>query len=309
MNRILNKLYYNLDNIAAYSSIDQLYTHAKKIIPSIKKSSVKAWLSKQKSYSLHRSPIRKFQRSQFVSSEIDRYWSIDLMDITKYSKFNDSYKFLFVAIDNLSKFAFIEPIKDKKPLSIIRAFKNILKSGRKPKFLISDSGTEFVNRSFQSLLDMHNIKLYIMRNTEVKAAIAERFIRTIKTKIFKYLTDSKSLKFIDKLPLILKNYNNSLHSRTKFKPIDVNTSNQYDAFLNLYRDRNENKTANFKIGDKVRIMKLKGTFEKGYLRNWTDEIFTVNKILNTLPFKRYLIRDSNNIQLLGSFYEKELLKI
>ena len=111
MNKVLSEAYFNLENPSAFTSIKNVYKISKKRLPKLKISDVKNWLTKQDVYTLFRRPTRQFQRSQFVSSVIDRFWSADLMDIKKYSQFNDNYKFLIVVIDNLSKFAFIQPIK------------------------------------------------------------------------------------------------------------------------------------------------------------------------------------------------------
>ena len=275
----------------------------------IKKKDIRSWLSNQETYSIHRSPFRNFRRSQFITSKIDRFWSTDLIDMSSLSKNNDNIKFLLIVIDNFSKFAFIEQIKNKNSNSIIDAFKNIFEYGRKPEILISDAGKEFLNKNFEKFLKENNIKLYVMRNTEVKAAIAERFIRTIKEKIFKYIYSTKSSRYIDVLADILRNYNNTVHSTTLFKPNDVNYSNQNSVLLNATRKRLTNRTSKLKTGDKVRILKLKDKFEKGYKNNWTKEIFTIKRKLSTLPFSRFKLEDSNSQELIGSFYEKELLKI
>jgi len=184
-----------------------------------------------------------------------------------------------------------------------------LKSKRKPKILVSDSGSEFINKQFKNYLNDQNIKLYIMRNTEVKSAVVERFIRTIKDKIFKVIYVKKNKKFIDKIPSILKTYNNTIHSRTLYKPVDVNCNNQKKVFLNLYKNHINIQKPNYKPGDRVRILKIKHIFQKGYISNYSQEIFIIKSILQTIPIPRYILKDYQDNTLIGSFYEKELVKV
>jgi hypothetical protein len=222
---------------------------------------------------------------------------------------NNGYNYLLMVIDVLSKFGWIEKLKNKKPRSIIKAFENIFKTGRICKILTTDAGTEFNNYLFSNFLTQKNIKHFIARNTEIKAAVVERFNRTIREKIFKYITANNTDRFIDVLPEIIEAYNNTVHTRTKFKPNSVNKNNEFEVFLNLYRERSIGSPSYFQIGDQVRLQKLKSHFEKGSTSNWTTEVFFIDKVLNTFPVKRYLVCDSQGNQLLGSFYKQELLKI
>jgi hypothetical protein len=214
-----------------------------------------------------------------------------------------------MVIDSLSKFGWVEKLKNKKPQSIINGLKNIFKSGRMPKVLITDSGTEFNNQFMKRFLKERNIIHNITRNTEVKAAIVERWNRTMKERITKYMTAFKTKRFIDVIDDLVTGYNNTKHSRTKFIPVSVNKANEKEVFLNLYRDRIINKISKFNKGDKVRIKKIKQTFEKGYTPNFTGEVFIIDKVLNTIPIRRYVLKDEKGEKLLGSFYPEEILKI
>jgi hypothetical protein len=154
-----------------------------------------------------------------------------------------------------------------------------------------------------------NIEQIITRNTETKAAVIERFNRTIEEKIIKYLYTFKTERYIDVLNKITSSYNNTIHSRTKFKPKDVDKNNEKIVFNNLYRKKINVHESKLKIGDKVKLSKLKSIFEKGFTSAWTEEIFQIDKILNTSPFERYTVIDSKNLPLIGSFYSQELQKI
>ena len=140
-------------------------------------------------------------------------------------------------------------------------------------------------------------------HNEGKSAGAERFIRTLKNKIYKHMTAISKNVYFDVLNDIIDKYNNTYHRATKMKPIDVKS----DSFVE-YNDESNEKDSKFKIGDHVRISNYKNIFAKGYAPNWSEEIFVIKKIKNTVPWT-YVISDLNGEEIKGSFYEKELQKI
>ena len=108
--------------------------------------------------------------------------------------------------------------------------------------------------------------------------------------------------YIDDLDDIVKKYNNTVHSSIKMKPKDASD----DSFIEYSEETNE-KDPKFKVGNNVRISKYKNIFAKSYTPNWSEEVFVVNKVQNTVPWT-YLINDLNGEEIKGSFYEKELQK-
>ena len=139
-------------------------------------------------------------------------------------------------------------------------------------------------------------------HNEGKSVIAERFIRTLKNKIYKYMTSISKNAYINKLDDIVRKYNNTYHRSIKMKPVDVK-DNTYIDFLKKVND----KDPKFKVGDYVRISKYKIIFAKGYMLNWSEEIFIIKKIKNTVPWT-YVINDLNGNEIIGTFYENELQK-
>ena len=218
------------------------------------------------------------------------------------SKYNKGNKYLLCAIDLFSKYAWVVPIKDKKGVSIVNAFKKILNdSNRKPNKIWVDQGSEFYNKSFKDFLKINNIEMYSTYN-EGKSVVAERFIRTLKNKIFKQMTAISKNLYFDVLDDIVNKCNNTVHKTIKMKPIDVTD----DSYAEYNEDFNK-KDPKFKVGDHVRISKYKNIFAKGYTQNWSEEVFVVSKIKNTVPWS-YVISDLNGEPNAGSFYEKELQK-
>ena len=146
-----------------------------------------------------------------------------------------------------------------------------------------------------------NNEIYSIRN-EGKSVVAERVIRTIKTKIYKYMTSISKNVYIDKLDDIVNEYNNTYHRTIKMKPVDVKDNTYID-----FKKEVNDKDPKFKVGDHVRISKYKNIFAKGYTPNWSEEIFVIKKVKNTAPWT-YVINDLNGDEIIGTFYEKELQK-
>ena len=217
------------------------------------------------------------------------------------SKSNKGFRFLCV-IDIFSKYAWVVPLKDKKGISIVNAFQKILKESKcKPNKIWVNKGREFYNNSFKKWLEDNDIEMYSIHN-EGKSVVAERFIRTLKNKIYKYMTLISKNVYIDKLDDIVDEYNNTYHRTIKMKPVDVKDN----TYINFEKEVN-NKDQKFKVGDYVRISKYKNIFAKGYMPNWSEEVFMISKIKNIVPWT-YIINDLNGEEIIGTFYEKELQK-
>ena len=155
--------------------------------------------------------LEKFLKRVY-SSFRDNIWGVDLADMQILSKFNKRFRFLLCVIDIFSKYAWDIPLKDKKGISIVNAFqKLLLNSKRKPNKIWVDKGIEFYNNSFKKWLHDNDIIMY-SKNNEGKSVVAERFIRTLKNKIYKYMTAISKNVYIDKLDDIVKEYNNKYHT-------------------------------------------------------------------------------------------------
>ena len=212
------------------------------------------------------------------------------------SRKNKGIKYLLCAIDLYSKYAFVIPLKDKKGISIVNAFSKIIKqSNRKPNKIWVDQGGEFY-KVFEKWLSDNDINMYSTYN-EGKSVVAERFIRTLKNKLYKHMTATGKNVLDD----VLSKYNNSKHITIKMKPIDVTNNKR------VYVDEHNEKDSKFKVVDRVRISRYKNIFAKGYAPNWSSEIFIVDKINDTVPYT-YNLKDLNDEEIIDSFYDKELQK-
>ena len=257
--------------------------------------------------------IRKFEKRKVYSTFEDNIWGADLADMQLLSKYNKGIRFLLCVIDIFSKYAWVVPLKDKKGISIVKAFQSILKQSNskcakgtsaqhvKPNKIWVDKGSEFYNAYFKKWLRDNDVVMYSTHN-EGKSVVAERFIKTLKGKIYKYMTSISKNVYIDKLDDIVDEYNNTYHTTIKIKPIDVKDN----TYIHTSKEIN-NKDPKFKVGDHVRISKNKNIFAKGYMPNWSEEVFVIEKVKNTILWT-YVINDLNNEEIIGTFYEKELQK-
>ena len=206
------------------------------------------------------------------------------------------------AIDIFSKYAWVVSLKAKREIDIANAFQKIISELRKPNKIWVDQRGEFYNNVFKSFLKINNIKMYSTYN-EGKSAVAERLIRTSKNKILKRMAAVSKNVYFNLLDDIANKYENAVHRSIKMKPINV-TSNSYAEYN---EDSNVTKPK-FKVDDRVRISKYKNIFAKGYTQNWSEEVFVISKIKNTVPWT-YVVSDLNGELITGSFYEKELQKL
>ena len=181
------------------------------------------------------------------------------------SKCNKRIKYLLCVIDLFSRYAWVIHLKDKKRVSIVNAFRKILDiSNRKPNKIWVDQGSEFYNNYFKDFLKINNIEMYSTYNEVV---VAERYIRTLKNKIFKHVTAISKNVYFDVLDDIFNKYNNTVHRTIKMKHVDV-ISDSYAK----YNEDFIKKDSKFKVGDHVRVSKYKNIFAKGYAPNCSEEL-------------------------------------
>ena len=175
-------------------------------------------------------------------------------------------------------------------------------SNCKPNKIWVDKGSEFCNRSVKSWLEKKIDTEIYSTNNEEKYAVAERFIRTLKNRIYKYMTSVSKNEQIDKLDDIVNKYNNTYHRTIKMKPIDVKSNTYIDS-----SKETNNKNPKFKIGDIVIISKYKNMFANVYASNWPKDVLVIKKVKNTVLWT-YVINDLKGGEIAGMFYEKELQK-
>ena len=173
-----------------------------------------------------------------------------------YANDNDGYKYLLVVIDIFSRYGWVQPLKDKTAKEIVSAFDQILKEGRIPKRLCTDAAKDF--ERFQNYVESKNITHFVT-HSEKQANYVEQFIKTLKSKIYRYMVEKNSPRYIDVLPKIVDSYNRTWHSGIRSEPINVNKKNEKQLWWQMYwprepydkdKKKHEIKYA-FKVGDRV----------------------------------------------------------
>lgn len=308
MNKLISNIYFNAKHPAGFSSYNTLRKHVPK---SISDREIKEFLQSQEAYTLHAPARKKFKRDVVYVTNIDENWHVDLADMQKFKRENDGASYILVAIDVLSKFAMVRVLKNKSAEVVKSALEDIIsKTGRKPLTICVDKGLEFKNNIVKTFLKENDIGMYSTENADIKACVAERFIRTMKTKLWRYFTHSNSHRYVDILQDIIKGYNSTVHSSIGTAPDSVNEHNFLSAWKKLYQHQIPlaGPKPKLQVGDKVRISKTKKTFSKGYENNYSKEIFVVKNVLHRRPVM-YEILDLQDEKIAGRFYESELQKV
>ena len=258
---------------------------------------------------LHR-PIRKHFTKRYVFvRNVDDIFGADLIDMRALSKQNKGYKYILMVEDIFSKYGWAVPLKTKTGIAVRDALKQIFKQ-HVPKKLWTDAGREFYNTEVKTLLKKHDITLYSTENEE-KCSVVERWNRTIKTKLWKYFTANHTHKYIDVLDALIEKYNNTVNRAIGMTPTEARKPSNHGAvFRHLYFKKMAKlgeKKPKFQIGDKVRLGVKKDLFEKSYIINWSDKIYTIKRVFATRPIT-YKVEDDKGVEHKGKFYEQDLQK-
>lgn len=244
---------------------------------------------------LHKPARRNYPRRKFDVRGLDESWQADLIEMLPYAKENKGYRYMLTVIDVFSKYAWAIPVKNKTAEEVTQAMKSVLELGRVPKNLQVDRGKEFYNKNFQELMKRHKINLY-STYSNLKAAICERFNRTLKEKMWKKFSLQGNYKWLTILSDLIASYNNTKHRTIGMKPKDVTSVNETQVIKRFSTKNKVMGKPKFKLNDKVRVSRVKQVFEKGYTPNWSTEIFTISKVLKTRP-TTYRLKDYQDKRL------------
>ena len=262
---------------------------------------------------LHKPLRHNFPKRYVFVRNVDNIWAADLVDMKSLSSDNDDNKYILMVMDVFSRYGWARPLITKSGEAVKVAFEDIFKEEKIPQKLWADKGTEFYNKDIKPILKKHKITLYSTENEE-KCSVIERWNRTIKTQLWKYFTANGTHRWVDVLQPLIEKYNTTKHRSVKMTPTEARQPAFYQqAFKNQYYDKVKKllniphalKKAKFKVGEKVRLAVQKDLFEKSYIINWSDKIYTIKTIKNTLPIT-YIVKDDKGKVHKGSFYEHDL---
>lgn len=296
----MHAVYTNPRTPGSFGGVEVLRRYARK-----PRRAVVEYLASQDAYTLHKPTRIHFPRRRTYSNGIADLYQIDLADMSQLSTYNDGYRYLLNCIDVFTKRAWSVPLKSKTGREVSEAFERHILSERPCNMVQSDKGTEFLNSNFQSMLRRHGIKFYTSENEDIKAAVVERFNRTLKQKMYRYFTAKRTRRYVDVLSDLIYSYNNTYHRSIGMSPSEVTTDNEDEVRARLYPAKRKTLNWKFKVGDKVRISMHRRPFKKGYVGNWSEELFVVDSRLPTAPVT-YRLKDLTGDDIKGAFYSDEL---
>jgi hypothetical protein len=303
--------YYDFSNPGSFSGISGF----RKNNPEFKNKHITPYLKGTPTYTYHKQYVRKFPRNKFYAEKIDHMWQIDLIDLSSIRNkfYSQNYGFALTCIDAFSRYAWVEPMKNKTAEESKKALERIIAKGRKPAIIYSDGGSEFKG-VFEKYCQENQIIIIINQNApHIKAAIVERFNRTIKQKMWRVFTYLGKKQYSNILQKLVQSYNNSFHRSIGTAPSKVTKDNQEKIHDYQYGDLNSLDNFiefEFKVGDYVRVLFDKdNTFEKGYVQKWSSEICVVVHQNPTNP-PTYSINNTNTkLTLRPFYYAQELQKV
>jgi len=297
------KKYYNLDEPTAYSSIVPI---KKSLNNKFSTNDVRRILSKEFAYSLHKPRRYKFERLKNVP---EGYWystQTDLGDFQKLAGENDNYKYILIIVDVLSRQIRAVPVLTKHSKNMITAFDELFKKiPVKIESCYSDNGFEFVSKPMVEYFKNKEIKKMSSKAAEVKASLAERALRTLKTRLYAYFEAQGTNRWIDVLDKFVDAINNSVNRTLGVAPATINSKNWFSVWKKFYSAKKSIKEKTyFKVGDHVRVAIQHKVFDKGYNSNFSDEVFRISKIFKSNPLT-FQVVDANEETIEGKFYKNE----
>ena len=285
-----------------------------------------SWLKSQPAYTLFKPAPHKqgrYQRQSVVVGGIDEQWQADLGDMGNYARENSGYRYILMVINVFSRYGFARPVKQKTGKEVARALESIFhKSQRHPKFYLqSDEGKEFFNKPMIQLAPKYGYTQFHTYDRDIKAGIAERFVRTLKEMIWHYFTYTNTRKWVsnnkgDLLGLFVNAYNHRYHRTLGMSPIQAMQEDQNDLYNILYpphsayqqkkiaRDLNK-----IKVGDFIVINTAKKLFDRGVAPKWTREVYKVSDVDVRTPKASYKLQDIEGEDVEGWFVREQLQKV
>ena len=304
------KAYTSPGSPFAFSSPNRVFNHFNGSIPINK---IKKWLQASDAYTLHRQPKAPKPRNPTYVYYKRYQFQIDLIEIGKMAKANDNYRYLLTAIDIFSRYAFVEPLKDKTALVFLKGFKTIIKKARQlPRKILADRGLEIKNKFFKDYCRRNGITLLHSDNF-VHAPFVERFNRSLKSLMFKYMTSRGTDRFIHVLQSLVKTYNSRVHRMIGMSPAEAEKAKNASKVRMKQEEvygKIQRRPPKFKKGQTVRISKYRAQFDRGYDKQFTEEIFKIRRVFTRLPIPTYELETLDGDETIeGNFYANELTSV
>lgn len=316
----LNQIYTDPAHPASFQGPEAVYrTVRQEGNHRITYANIRKWVLNKESYSKNRKLRMQFQRNRVIVGGIDDQWDVDLAVLTSFKDDNDGFAYLLCVIDIFSRYAWVKMLKDKKAPSIVDAFLEILNEGRKPHRLRSDAAKDFTSKNFQEMCKTQKIR-HFTTHGEKQANYVERFIQTLKSRLFRIMVEQNQPKYIDKIPDLVDSYNNSYHGGIQAIPSSVNKQNEKRLWWQMYLPENFYKPPfqipkprkvkfRYPLGQHVRISFTASGFDRQYDQKWSTEVFVIVDRFPREGLPIYILEDILGEKIKGTFYQEELQAI
>ena len=319
--KALDKIYLNTSSAASFTSPGKLYATIKKTHPEITRRIVEDYLLEKSSYYLHKpAPKRLKKVNKTMAATLHDILGIDLVDLGELSAQNHGFRYILVGVDLFSRYAYGVPMKTKScSISTINAVKEMFPKKIPYNAFYSDMGGEFVCSDLKKFLDTKNVRIYFATNI-VKVSITERFIRTFRLKLERYMEENSTRTYIDVLQQLIQSYNDTDHSGIGRSPASVTDANSREVYQYQYlpiksvreahREKRLQQNIRFKfsIDDVVRVsMPKRSVFSKETRRDrWSEELFRIHSRQMRYAIPVYKLIDLMGEVIRGTWYEAEL---
>ena len=288
-----------------YSEVKSSPSYSAKIADFLRKDNV---------HSVHRRIIKRtFPRRRIITHYPFQIFQADLIEYSSssFSYANKGYRFILVVIDSFSKMLYAEPIKRKSADYMADAIDKIFEQfDFFPNSLITDRGLEFYNSKVQAVLKKYGINHYSLKTkTPWKTPMAERVIRTLKSRFEKYFHDKKTKTWIDVLNQFVANYNDTPHRSIGMAPSKVTFQNSKQVYKRMFGDVDLRVVPRLAVGDRVRVLLEKKLFDKGYTQNWSDKIYLIKTVIQKAGVVWYKLSelDGTPVERIRYYYQLNLV--
>lgn len=317
---LLKQYYVTPGHPIAFAGLNKVYEYFN---GELTLSEIKQALTGVESYTLHREFHKGVRNPSYAHFKRFRM-EMDIVDVQSLAPYNDNINYLLTCIDCFTRYAFVRLLPSKHGSVVLEAFRSILEEAvETPKRLLCDRGAEFRFTPFQDFCRANKIS-FTPSDTSVHAAFIERFNRTLQNDVYKYMTEKETNRYIstigtngeriDLMPLFVRGYNNRKHRMIGVTPHQAETQPELhidiQKRLNAYHEKIKPQKPTFKVGDQVRIAKIKGKFSRGYNEQASQEVFKIAQVKNNLKIPLYILSNYRGDEIIkGSFYPFELVKL
>jgi len=239
---------------------------------------------------------------------------MDLMEMIPYARINQGYKYILVSIDIFNRCVKAYPLKTKTGIEVAKVVEKIIKKHQPiPRYIQTDLGKEFYNTHVQAVMKKYKIKHYTV-NSQFKAAIVERFNRTLREKLNRWFTSQGHKVWYKVLPTLIETYNQSKHRGIfHMRPIDITSGSEAEMKLWEMQQSQQPKSLSkptISLLNYVRISRIANSpFNKNFDQNWSEEVFRIIGVDEKSSPIMYIIEDLEHNVITGKFYKQELQDI